>query len=89
VGEAGSVAEAVARAHELRPDTLLVDVGLPDGDGLELTARVRRMPWRPRILLTSADSDATSDAEARGAGAIGFLCKSEMPEDRFRRLLDG
>jgi CheY-like chemotaxis protein len=89
VGEAGSVAEAVTRVNELHPDTVVVDVGLPDGDGFELTARMRQMPRRPRILLISSDSDAATDAEARSAGAIGFVGKSEMPGAQFRRMLDG
>ena len=38
IGEAGSVEEALARAAELRPDTALVDIGLPDGDGFALAA---------------------------------------------------
>ena len=40
VGEAGSVEEALARAVELRPDTALVDIGLPDGDGFALARRL-------------------------------------------------
>ena len=39
VGEAGTFAEAVDRATELRPDAALVDIGLPDGDGFELAQR--------------------------------------------------
>ena len=41
VGEAGSVEEALARAAELRPDTALVDIGLPDGDGFALAQQLR------------------------------------------------
>src|SRR4051812_15691507 len=41
VGEAGSVAEALVRADELRPDAVLVDIGLPDGDGFSLTQQLR------------------------------------------------
>jgi hypothetical protein len=45
VGEAGSAAEALARAEELRPDVALVDIGLPDDDGFSLTRRLRALPW--------------------------------------------
>jgi len=89
VGEAGSVAEAVERATELRPDTVLIDIGLPDGDGFQLTARMRQMSWQPRVLLISSDSSAATNAEARQAGAVGFIPKTEMPESQFRRMLDG
>jgi CheY-like chemotaxis protein len=89
VGGAGSVAEAMTRVTELRPDTVLLDVGLPDGDGFQLTECLCQMPWRPRVLLISSDADAATDAEARRAGAIGFACKSEMPGTQFQRMLDG
>jgi hypothetical protein len=45
--------------------------------------------WQPRILLISSDSDVATDPEARQAGAIGFVPKTEMPGPHFRRLLDG
>lgn len=88
VGEAGSVAEAVQRAIELRPDTVLIDIGLPDGDGVQLTEQIRLMPWQPRVLLISSDAKAATDSEARSAGAAGFIPKTEMPGTQFRRMLD-
>lgn len=89
VGEAGSVAEAVDAVTALRPDTVLIDIGLPDGDGLDLTAQMSALPWRPQILLISADAQAASDSEARHAGAAGFTPKAEMTGSQFRRMLDG
>jgi CheY-like chemotaxis protein len=88
VGEAGSVAEAVEQLAQLHPEIVLVDIGLPDGDGFELIARMRLMPWQPRIWLISSDPDAATEAEARRAGAAGFVPKTEMPEPRFRGVLD-
>ncbi len=44
IGAAGGVAEAITRSNELRPDTALVDVGLPDGDGFALAELLRRCP---------------------------------------------
>lgn len=89
VGEAGSVAEAVDAMTALRPDTVLVDVGLPDGDGLELAAQLSSLPWQPHILLISADAQAASDSDARRVGAAGFTPKAELTGSRFRRMLDG
>jgi CheY-like chemotaxis protein len=89
VGEAGSVAEAVEAVTVLRPDTVLIDVGLPDGDGLELSTQLSALPWPPRILLISADADAASDSDARRAGAAGFIPKAEVTGSQFRRMLDG
>ncbi len=88
VGEAGSVAEAVDAMTALRPDTVLIDIGLPDGDGLELTARISALPWQPQILLISADADAATDSDARRAGAAGFTPKTEVTGPQFRRMLD-
>ena len=83
------VAEAVVRSAELRPDAVLVDIGLPDGDGFELAERLAALAWRPRIVLISSDSDATSSAAARGIGAAGFVPKEELPGDTLRQLIGG
>jgi CheY-like chemotaxis protein len=87
-GEAGSVAEAVDAMIALRPDIVLIDVGLPDGDGLELAMQMSALPWQPQILLISADADAVSDSDARRVGAAGFVPKIEVTGLQFRRMLD-
>jgi len=89
VGEASSVAAAEAMAAELRPDAALVDIGLPDGDGLVLAQRLAALPWRPRVVLTSSDPDAGSTTAARSNGAIGFIAKEELPGASLRAMLVG
>ena len=89
IAQAGSVADAVAAADRLRPPAVLVDIGLPDGDGVQLAAELAGLPWRPRVLLTSSDPDATTPDEARAAGAIGFLSKTELPSSDLRGILAG
>jgi len=89
VGEAGTVEEAVAGTHELCPDVALVDIGLPDGDGLSLARRLGAMPRPPRVVLISTDADATTQSAARRAGASGFLPKDQLPSPAFRQLMDG
>jgi len=79
VGEADCVASASREAARLRPDAVLVDVGLPDGDGLALARTLAALPWHPSIVLTSVDADAASDEAARAAGALGFVPKHELP----------
>ena len=79
VGEAESVAAALARVQELRPDVILVDIGLPDGDGLELARTLSALPWRPRVILTSSDPDAASDDDIRASGAGAFVAKHDLP----------
>jgi DNA-binding NarL/FixJ family response regulator len=87
VGEADSVATAMAAAKELQPDALLVDVGLPDGDGIALARELADLPWRPRVVLTSIDADAASPGEVRRSGANGFAPKDELPSAGLRLLL--
>ena len=75
VGEAGSVAEALARVPACRPDVTVVDMRLPDGDGAEVCRRLReRVPGLRCLVLTSyADEDAVAAAAA--AGAAGYVLK--------------
>jgi DNA-binding NarL/FixJ family response regulator len=88
-GEAGSVASALAAAHALRPDAVLVDVGLPDGSGVDLARLLVDLPWGPRVLLTSTDPEAAGAAQVRGSGAQAFIVKDELPSASLRRLLLG
>ncbi len=89
IGQAGTAAAARAAAQELRPDGVLVDVGLPDGDGVELAAELSQLPWQPRVLLTSSDPEVTTTAEALAAGAVGFLSKTELPTGNLWQMLAG
>jgi CheY-like chemotaxis protein len=78
-GEAGSVAEALAIAESVRPSGALVDVELPDGNGFELAAQLRALPWQPRVIITSAQSDGGFDRRAERAGAQAFVLKDDLP----------
>ncbi len=89
IGEAGSVAEALRRAEVLRPDTVLVDIGLPDGDGFSLTRELRTRFRVPRVVIFSSDADRANVAAAERAGAIAFLPKDELSSPALQRLLDG
>ncbi|TKJ28535.1 response regulator transcription factor [Blastococcus sp. CCUG 61487] len=74
-GEAGSVADALARVPAVRPDVVVLDMRLPDGDGASLCRSLRALlPGLPCLVLTSySDADAR-DAAVR-AGATGFVLK--------------
>jgi CheY-like chemotaxis protein len=87
VAEAESLATAVDAAHALRPDAALIDIGLPDGDGLTLARRLSELPWRPRVVLTSSDPDAASAEDLRRSGAGAFVVKHELPNAPLERLL--
>jgi DNA-binding NarL/FixJ family response regulator len=79
VGEADTVATALVAASDLRPEAALVDVGLPDGDGIALARQLTALPWRPRVVLTSVDPDAARPDEVRTSGANGFAPKDDLP----------
>jgi two-component system response regulator DevR len=74
-GEAGSVAEALARVPAVRPDVVVIDMRLPDGDGADLCQGLReRVPGLRFLVLTSYSEQDALDAAVR-AGASGFLLK--------------
>jgi two-component system, NarL family, response regulator DevR len=75
VGEAGTTEQALARGPALRPDVAVLDVRLPDGDGITVCRELRsRMPDLACLMLTSFDDD---DAllDAIMAGAAGYVLK--------------
>ena len=75
VGEAGSVAEALARVPAVRPDVVVVDMRLPDGDGAQLCRRLRdHIPALRCLVLTSFAEREALDSAVQ-AGAAGFLLK--------------
>lgn len=89
IGEAGSVAEALTCAETSHPATVLVDIGLPDGDGFALTRELRDRERTTRVVLFSSDADPANVAAARRAGAIAFLPKDELSGPVLQRLLAG
>ncbi|MFF4161502.1 response regulator [Streptomyces sp. NPDC001678] len=81
VGEAGSIAQALTRGPALRPDVAVLDVRLPDGDGITVCRELRsRMPGLTCLMLTSFDDD---DAllDAIMAGASGYVLKQIKGSD--------
>ncbi|MEV7339442.1 response regulator transcription factor [Streptomyces sp. NPDC093544] len=80
VGEAADGAEAVAAARELRPDVVLMDIRMPNMDGLEATRRIlAQVPECRVLMLTTFDLDRYVYA-ALSLGASGFLLKDVTPE---------
>src|SRR6201988_1913929 len=75
VGEAGTASSALARIPALKPDVAVLDVRLPDGDGVSVCREIRsRMPEVACLMLTSfGDDEALFDAIM--AGAAGYVLK--------------
>src|ERR1700734_3576358 len=75
VGQAGTAASALARIPVLRPDVAVLDVGLPDGNGVSVCREIRsQMPGVACLMLTSfGDDEALTDAIM--AGAAGYVLK--------------
>jgi DNA-binding NarL/FixJ family response regulator len=79
VGEAADGAQAVARATELAPDVVLMDIRMPRLDGIEATRRLTRSTSVQVLVLTTYDLDEYV-FEALRAGASGFLLKDSPPD---------
>jgi DNA-binding NarL/FixJ family response regulator len=87
VGEAETAVSARTVADALRPDAVLVDVGLPDADGVAVARELTGLPWCPRVVLTSTDTDAAPPSEVRASGAEAFVPKSELLDAALDDLL--
>src|SRR5215212_3433202 len=74
-GEAGSVAEALARVPAVRPDVVVVDMRLPDGNGAEVCRHLRHLLPGVRTLVLTSYADPDAVAAAVRAGASGYLLK--------------
>lgn len=86
VGEAGDGVEAVSEARESMPDVILMDISMPNCNGLEATKRIKReMPHVKIVILTVSDDDQNL-FEAIKSGAQGYLLKNLEPYQLYRLL---
>jgi DNA-binding NarL/FixJ family response regulator len=75
VGEAGSVAEAVAQASRLRPDVVVMDVRLPDRSGVEACREIRSADPKVQVIMLTSYADDEAVFNSIMAGASGYLLK--------------
>jgi DNA-binding NarL/FixJ family response regulator len=88
VGEAENGAEAVARVADLMPDLILMDIQMPEMDGLEATRRIKaEHPYLKIVMLTISEEERTL-FDAIKAGAQGYLLK-KMEPDEFLSMVRG
>jgi len=81
VGEAGNGREAVEMAERLRPDVVVMDVAMPELNGIEATRRLTNALPRARVLALSMHKDSVYVREILRAGARGYLLKDSVDTD--------
>jgi DNA-binding NarL/FixJ family response regulator len=89
LGHASSGEQAVGRAAELEPDAILLDVHLPDRDGVDLAGQLSRQQQAPNVLLTSTDGRAVDDDLVLSCAAAGFVPKADLPTADLAAYLKG
>ena len=80
IGEASGGVEAIAIARELQPDLVLLDLSMPEMDGLDALPLIREASPHSEIVVLTASEDEDNLLGAIRAGAAGYLLKSEPPE---------
>ena len=85
VGQAGNASDGIRMVKNLKPDLVLLDLGLPDKSGLELSRQIRNISPSTRILIVSMHSKVDYIVKAFEAGATGYMTKETATE----RLLKG
>lgn len=88
VGEAADSASALEAARALRPELVLLDVHLPDGDGFAVAAELTRGGNAPAVVLTSSRDAADFGPLIERSGARGFVPKAELSGAALAALLE-
>ena len=86
VGEAADGREAVKLAEELRPDLVIMDIGMPNLNGVEATAQITKRNPNIGVIILSVYSDEEYLLRALTAGAKGYLLKESADVDLFRAV---
>ncbi len=88
VGEAGTVAEAVAMAEQAKPDVVLMDIRLPDGSGVEACREIKKHHPDMRVVMLTSYSDEEAIVGSVMAGANGYLLKQADSDALTRAIRD-
>jgi DNA-binding NarL/FixJ family response regulator len=88
VGEAADGGSAIHQTASLAPDLILLDVQLPDINGLEVANRLAGTDGAPAVILTSSRDRGDFGPLVKASGARGFVAKADLSGERLRALLD-
>ena len=86
VGEAGDARTALERSRVLKPDVAVIDIGLPDLNGMELTARLKETDANLKVVALSAYADKRFVAEMLRCGASAYVIKASAGTELVRAL---
>jgi len=86
VGEAADGKQALSKANELAPDILLLDIGLPDMDGVAVTERLKKESPHTKVLVLSMHQHKDTLLRLIQAGIRGYLLKDAAPEEIVRAI---
>lgn len=89
VGESEDAVGALAEAARLRPGIVLLDVGLPDGDGFEVAERLASSDDPPIVILVSSREVAWYRRRLAESPARGFIAKGDLSGDAVEALMGG
>ena len=87
VGEAGDGAEAIAKARDVSPDVLLVDIRLPDLDGFAVAEEIAAWPDPPVVVLVSSRDAAVYRSRLASTPARGFIAKNQLSGEALANLV--
>src|SRR5215472_12866626 len=88
VGEATNGREAVEKAVQLKPDIALLDISMPELDGIEATREIVRVVPGTQVLILTMDESQKTFFEAVAAGARAYILKSDPPSDLIAAIAE-
>jgi len=81
IGEVSDGLEAVQKAEELKPDLILLDLGLPTLNGIEAARRIRKLVPESKIIFVTQESSADVMQECLSLGAWGYVVKTRVASE--------
>ncbi|HSF09715.1 MAG TPA: response regulator transcription factor, partial [Nitrospirales bacterium] len=86
VGEAGDGMEAIRLAESLQPDVVVMDINMPNMNGIEATRQIRQNHPHIHVIGLSVRQDKETEHAMREAGAAGYLSKETAGQDLYRMM---